>query len=119
MGISFQMIALRPSSQHRAAPAAKAIAVLTAAAVVCSTLPVRAQEGGLPIIRDAETRFPESWELVKGESDILRELGGPAAALRPAETFATGHWWQSGIFSLHNVFPCVRRSKCASLSFST
>ena len=54
MGISFQMIALRPSSQRRAAPAAKAIAVLTAAAVVCSTLPVRAQEGGLPIIRDAE-----------------------------------------------------------------
>ena len=54
MGISFQMIALRPSSQRRAAPAAKAIAVLTAAAVVCSTLPARAQEGGLPIIRDAE-----------------------------------------------------------------
>jgi predicted Zn-dependent protease len=48
------MIAWRPSSQRRAAPAAKAIAVLTAAAVVCSTLPVRAQGGGLPIIRDAE-----------------------------------------------------------------
>jgi predicted Zn-dependent protease len=36
------------------APAAKAIAMLTAVAVACSSLPVRAQDGGLPIIRDAE-----------------------------------------------------------------
>ncbi len=54
VGISFQMIELRPSSQRRAAPAAKTIAMLTAVAVACSSVPVRAQDGGLPIIRDAE-----------------------------------------------------------------
>jgi predicted Zn-dependent protease len=54
VGISFQMIALRPSSQRRTAPAARAIAILTAAAVACSSIPARAQDGGLPIIRDAE-----------------------------------------------------------------
>jgi predicted Zn-dependent protease len=48
------MIALRPSSHRRTAPAARAIAILTAAAVACSSVPVRAQDGGLPIIRDAE-----------------------------------------------------------------
>ena len=54
MGISFQMIEWRPSSQRRTAPAAKAIALMTAVAVACSSLPARAQDGGLPIIRDAE-----------------------------------------------------------------
>jgi predicted Zn-dependent protease len=48
------MIELRPSSQRRMAPAAKAVAMLTAAAVACSSLPARAQDGGLPLIRDAE-----------------------------------------------------------------
>jgi predicted Zn-dependent protease len=37
------------------APAARAIAALTAAAVALSSVPVRAAEGGLPVIRDAET----------------------------------------------------------------
>jgi predicted Zn-dependent protease len=45
----------RPSSQRRSTPAARAIAGLTAAAVVLASVPVHAQGGGLPIIRDAET----------------------------------------------------------------
>ena len=51
------------------------------------------KDEALTIIREAEKRFPESWELVKGESDILRETSGPVAALAPTETFAAGHWW--------------------------
>ena len=50
-------------------------------------------EEALAIIREAQKRFPEAWELVKGESDILRETAGPAAALPPVATFAAAHWW--------------------------
>ena len=37
------------------APASRAVGALTAVAVALASLPVRAQEGGLPLIRDAET----------------------------------------------------------------
>jgi len=49
------MIDERPSSQRRLAPASRAVAALTAVAVTLASVPVRAQEGGLPVIRDAET----------------------------------------------------------------
>jgi tetratricopeptide (TPR) repeat protein len=47
----------------------------------------------LAIVREARARFPEAWELVKGESDLLRDAGGPAAALPPVAAFAAAHWW--------------------------
>lgn len=47
----------------------------------------------LAIVREARGRFPESWELVKGESDLLRERDGPHAALPPVVAFAAAHWW--------------------------
>ena len=49
------MIDERPSSQRRLAPASRAVAALTAVAVTLASVPVRAQEGSLPVIRDAET----------------------------------------------------------------
>src|SRR5215472_4344889 len=54
-GISPAMIDERPSSRRRMAPASRAVGALTAVAVALAALPVRAQEGGLPLIRDAET----------------------------------------------------------------
>jgi len=50
-------------------------------------------EEALAILREAQKRFPEAWELVKGESDILRETTGPSAALSPVAAFAAAHWW--------------------------
>jgi tetratricopeptide (TPR) repeat protein len=47
----------------------------------------------LAIIREARARFPEAWELVKGESDLLRLVSGPEAALPPVAEFAAAHWW--------------------------
>src|SRR5262245_53784329 len=44
-----------PSSRWCSAPASRAIAAVTAAAVALAAVPVRAQQGGLPVIRDAET----------------------------------------------------------------
>jgi predicted Zn-dependent protease len=49
------MIDARPSSERRTAPASKIVATLAAAAVALTSLPVRAQDGGLPVIRDAES----------------------------------------------------------------
>ena len=49
------MIDERPSSQRRLAPASRAVAALTAVAVTLASVPVRAQDGSLPVIRDAET----------------------------------------------------------------
>lgn len=51
------------------------------------------KDEALAIIREAQPRFPDAWELVKGESDILRETASPAAALAPVEKFAAAHWW--------------------------
>lgn len=47
----------------------------------------------LQIIREARGRFPESWELVRAESELLREAGGPGSAIPLVEAFALAHWW--------------------------
>jgi len=47
----------------------------------------------LATIREARGRFPETWELVKTESGLLRETAGPAAAIPLVEAFAAAHWW--------------------------
>jgi len=47
----------------------------------------------LATIREARGRFPETWELVKAESELLRGTVGPAAAIPLVRDFATAHWW--------------------------
>ncbi len=47
----------------------------------------------LAIVREARSRFPAAWELVKGESELLRTSAGPAAALPLVAGFAAQHWW--------------------------
>ncbi|EDY17449.1 Tetratricopeptide TPR_4 protein [Chthoniobacter flavus Ellin428] len=47
----------------------------------------------LGILREARGRFPDTWELIKGEAEMLRETSGPATALPLVEDFAAKHWW--------------------------
>ncbi|MDR3404261.1 MAG: hypothetical protein P4L99_17315 [Chthoniobacter sp.] len=47
----------------------------------------------LATIREARGRFPETWELVKSESELLRGTVGPAAAIPLVQEFAATHWW--------------------------
>ncbi|MEI9897117.1 MAG: hypothetical protein WDN28_25455 [Chthoniobacter sp.] len=47
----------------------------------------------LATIREARGRFPETWELVKAESELLRGTAGPAAAIPLVQEFAAAHWW--------------------------
>jgi tetratricopeptide (TPR) repeat protein len=47
----------------------------------------------LAILREARGRFPETWELIKAEAEMLRETAGPAAAIPQVEAFASKYWW--------------------------
>jgi len=51
------------------------------------------REEALEIIREARQRFPETWELVKTESELVRETSGPEAAIPLVADFAAAHWW--------------------------
>ena len=47
----------------------------------------------LAIVHEARGRFPDTWELVKCESELLRETTGPASALPLVTDYAAAHWW--------------------------
>jgi tetratricopeptide (TPR) repeat protein len=53
-------------------------------------------EGALALIQGAQVQYPNTWELISFESEILRELRGPAAALPSVEAFARDNWWHCG-----------------------
>lgn len=52
--------------------------------------------GALARIAAACSQYPNTWELISFESEILRQLHGPAAALPSIESFARDNWWHSG-----------------------
>jgi tetratricopeptide (TPR) repeat protein len=52
--------------------------------------------GALALIRGSQAQYPNTWELISFESEVLRELHGPAAALPSIEAFARDNWWHSG-----------------------
>ncbi|HSI14935.1 MAG TPA: tetratricopeptide repeat protein [Chthoniobacter sp.] len=47
----------------------------------------------LDIIGEARGRFPETWELVKAQAELLRETAGATAGIPSVEQFAARHWW--------------------------
>jgi tetratricopeptide (TPR) repeat protein len=52
--------------------------------------------GALALIQGSQAQYPNTWELISFESEILRQLHGPAAALPSVEAFARDNWWHSG-----------------------
>jgi tetratricopeptide (TPR) repeat protein len=52
--------------------------------------------GALASLDAACVQYPNTWELISFESEVLRELHGPAAALPSIESFARANWWHSG-----------------------
>ena len=52
--------------------------------------------GALALIDGAQAQYPNTWELISFESEVLRKLHGPAAALPSVEAFARDNWWHSG-----------------------
>jgi len=47
----------------------------------------------LAVLAEARERFPETWELVKYESELRRERESIAAALPAVAEYAAAHWW--------------------------
>jgi tetratricopeptide (TPR) repeat protein len=50
----------------------------------------------LGILDKAGAAYPETWEIISLQSEILRETQGPEAALKPVEDFAHSNWWHYG-----------------------
>jgi protein O-mannosyl-transferase len=51
--------------------------------------------GALAIVQQATRDYPGTWELVSYESELLRELRGPQAALPEVQDFVRKNWWHA------------------------
>ncbi len=51
------------------------------------------EDEALAVLAEARTRFPETWELVKYESELRKAHEGAAAALPAVAEYAAAHWW--------------------------
>ena len=51
------------------------------------------EESALAVLERARKIYPEVWELISLESEIVRLTRGPDAALRFIEQFAAKNWW--------------------------
>lgn len=56
----------------------------------------RDDESALAILGKARQDYPEVWEVISFESEIVRKTQGPEAALRLMEHFARDNWWHQG-----------------------
>jgi tetratricopeptide (TPR) repeat protein len=53
-------------------------------------------ENALAIIEKARADYPQIWEVISFESEVIRETQGPDAALKLVEDFAHDNWWHYG-----------------------
>ena len=53
-------------------------------------------QAALTILGDARATYPGVWDLIKLESELRRQLEGPAAALPLIQQFARKNWWHYG-----------------------
>jgi tetratricopeptide (TPR) repeat protein len=53
-------------------------------------------KSALKILEQARADYPEIWELVSLEAEVLRESNASAAARRLISDFAQNHWWHYG-----------------------
>jgi Flp pilus assembly protein TadD len=50
-------------------------------------------QGALTILEEARLAYPQIWEIVSFETELVRETRGPEAALHFVEDFAHDNWW--------------------------
>jgi tetratricopeptide (TPR) repeat protein len=53
-------------------------------------------EGAFAILDKARLDFPDVWEIISRESELLRETKGPKAAFKLVADFSRDHWWHYG-----------------------
>jgi protein O-mannosyl-transferase len=50
-------------------------------------------QSALAILETARKDYPQTWEIISFESELLREMKGPDAVLKLVEDFARKNWW--------------------------
>ena len=50
-------------------------------------------EGAIKLLDQTRADYPDIWEIVSLESEILRQTRGPAVAFNLVADFARNHWW--------------------------
>ena len=69
----------------------------------------------LEILARARTDYPQTWEIISLEAEILREREGPTTALHLVETFAHKNWWHYGAsIALGRLYLEAGRSESAA-----
>jgi len=53
-------------------------------------------QSAIAILDKAREDYPQVWELISLESEVLRQTQGPDAALKLVENFAHDNWWHYG-----------------------
>jgi protein O-mannosyl-transferase len=53
-------------------------------------------KGALAILERARADYPDVWEIVSRESELLRQTKGPRAAFQLVADFSRDHWWHYG-----------------------
>jgi tetratricopeptide (TPR) repeat protein len=53
-------------------------------------------KAALAILENSRVAYPDIWEIISFESEVLRETQGPDAALCLVENFARHNWWHYG-----------------------
>jgi tetratricopeptide (TPR) repeat protein len=50
-------------------------------------------KGAIRLLEKTRADYPDIWEIVSLESEIKRQINGPAAAFNLVSDFARSHWW--------------------------
>ena len=53
-------------------------------------------KGALEVLESSRLEYPDVWEIISLESELLRQTQGPDAALRLVEDFTRKNWWHYG-----------------------
>ncbi|MFN2476440.1 MAG: tetratricopeptide repeat protein [Chthoniobacterales bacterium] len=69
------------------------IAALNLARLRCSE---QDEAAARAILEKAQSDYPGIWEIISLESELVRRMDGPEAALRVAGNFARDNWWHYG-----------------------
>jgi protein O-mannosyl-transferase len=51
-------------------------------------------QSALAILERARKDYPQTWEIISFESELVREMRGPDAVLKLVENFAHHNWWR-------------------------
>jgi tetratricopeptide (TPR) repeat protein len=64
--------------------------------LACLRHKAKDDRAALAILENSRVAYPDIWEIISFECEVLRETQGPDAALHLVENFAHDNWWHYG-----------------------